>query len=113
MGQSFQPKKENPLARKEENPVVRILARMLRREQLILLFDDDEFADDFGTEEGVERAFERRAQACLEAAKKSFVLSLVSLKLSLSSRKRELFEAARTRECLMHQITFPFRTSNA
>jgi polyketide biosynthesis enoyl-CoA hydratase PksI len=34
-------------------------------------------------------------------------VSLVSLKLSLSSRKRELFEAARTRECLMHQITFP------
>jgi 4-carboxy-3-alkylbut-2-enoyl-[acp] decarboxylase len=34
-------------------------------------------------------------------------LSLLSLKLSLSSRKRELFEAARTRECLMHQITFP------
>jgi polyketide biosynthesis enoyl-CoA hydratase PksI len=34
-------------------------------------------------------------------------LSLASLKLSLSSRKRELFEAARTRECLMHQVTFP------
>jgi polyketide biosynthesis enoyl-CoA hydratase PksI len=34
-------------------------------------------------------------------------LALTSLKLSLSSRKRELFEAARTRECLMHQITFP------
>ena len=33
-------------------------------------------------------------------------LSLVTLKLSLSSKKRELFEAARTTECLMHQITF-------
>ena len=34
-------------------------------------------------------------------------LSLTSLKLVLSSRKRELFEAARTRETLMHQLTFP------
>ncbi len=32
--------------------------------------------------------------------------SLVTLKLFLSSTKRELFEAARTSECLMHQITF-------
>jgi polyketide biosynthesis enoyl-CoA hydratase PksI len=32
--------------------------------------------------------------------------SLVTLKLALSSTKRELFEAARTTECLMHQITF-------
>jgi len=32
-------------------------------------------------------------------------LSLVTLKLSLSSKKREQFEAARTTECLMHQIT--------
>jgi polyketide biosynthesis enoyl-CoA hydratase PksI len=31
-------------------------------------------------------------------------VSLVTLKLSLSSKKRELFESARTRECLMHQI---------
>ena len=33
-------------------------------------------------------------------------VSLVALKLSLSSRKRELFEAARSTECLMHQISF-------
>ena len=31
--------------------------------------------------------------------------SLVALKWALSSRKRELFEAARTAECLMHQVT--------
>jgi polyketide biosynthesis enoyl-CoA hydratase PksI len=32
--------------------------------------------------------------------------SLLTLKWSLASKKRELFEAARTVECLMHQITF-------
>jgi hypothetical protein len=31
-------------------------------------------------------------------------VSLVALKLSLSSKKRELFESARSTECLMHQI---------
>ena len=33
--------------------------------------------------------------------------SLLSLKFTLSARKRELFEAARSSETLMHQITFP------
>ena len=33
--------------------------------------------------------------------------SLLSLKFSLSARKRELFEVARSSESLMHQITFP------
>jgi len=33
--------------------------------------------------------------------------SLSSLKFTLSARKRELFEAARSSETLMHQITFP------
>ena len=33
--------------------------------------------------------------------------SLLSLKVSLSARKRELFEAARSTESLMHQLTFP------
>ena len=33
-------------------------------------------------------------------------VSLVALKLALSSRKREIFEAARSMEILMHQITF-------
>jgi hypothetical protein len=31
----------------------------------------------------------------------------VALKTELSSRKRELFEAARSREILMHHLTFP------
>lgn len=34
-------------------------------------------------------------------------LPLVTLKMSLSAKKRELFEAARSTESLMHQITFP------
>lgn len=34
-------------------------------------------------------------------------LSLTTLKVALSSRKRELFEAARNSEVLMHQLTFP------
>ena len=33
-------------------------------------------------------------------------LSLTTLKVALSSRKRELFEAARSSEVLMHQLTF-------
>jgi len=33
--------------------------------------------------------------------------SLLTLKFTLSARKRELFEAARSSESLMHQITFP------
>jgi polyketide biosynthesis enoyl-CoA hydratase PksI len=32
--------------------------------------------------------------------------AMTALKLSLSSKKRQLFEEARTAECLMHQITF-------
>ena len=32
--------------------------------------------------------------------------ALAALKLTLSSRKREIFEAARSVEILMHQITF-------
>lgn len=34
-------------------------------------------------------------------------VSLTTLKVALSSRKRELFEAARSSEALMHQLTFP------
>lgn len=48
-----------------------------------------------------------KARAIAEMIAEKPRVSLTSLKLALSSRKRELFEAARTTECLMHQITLP------